>query len=311
MNDPKIVLYDFEGEKSLSDEFREELRHRSSELRVVETAEDYSGKLGSEHLEGAQVLISRVFDDYPQELFQDSEIEYIGVMATDKSHYPLDFLEDRGIEISNAPEYARESVAELTVNMMLTLSLNSYMTTDFVESGKWDVGPFPGKELRGKKLGIIGLGSIGSRVAEIASGLGMEICYNSRSEKEFAAERGWKFLKLNDLISKSDVNSIHCSLNRETENLLNKEILDKIEGEKVILNGARSEIQDVEKTIELCERGRLKVWFDALEDQEQRENLLSAGNAVLTSHSGCATKEAKERLKQKTLENLDNYLGEK
>lgn len=304
----KIVLYDFEGENSLSDDFKDKLRHRAEELEIIETAEDYTGRLSREDLEGADILISRVFDDYGKELFSDSDLEYIGVMATDKSHYPLNFLEDKGIEIRNVPGYAQESVAELTLNMMLHLSLNSYRTTEFVESGSWDVGPFPGRELKGKKLGIIGLGSIGSRVAEIADALGMEILYYSRSEKDFAREKGWKFEDLEKLVKESDVISIHCSLNKDTENLLDSDLLDEVTEGTVILNAARQEVQDVEKTIQLCEEGRIKAWFDALEDEEDRKRILDTGNAVLTSHSGCATLEARQRLKDKTLENLDEYL---
>ena len=304
----KIVLYDFSGEAGLSDEFKDELVERAENFEVVETSEDYSGKLSRSDLEDTDVLISRVFDNYNLELFEDSILDYIGVMATDKSHYPLNELEDIGIKVINASEYARESVAELTINMMLQLSLKNYKTNKFVESENWDVGPFPGNELKGRNLGIIGLGSIGSRVAEIAESIGMKISYYSRSEKESAKKKGWKYKELENLVQESDVISIHCSLNESTENLLNEKILEKVSKNTIILNAAREEIQDIEKTIELCREGKIQAWFDAMENKENREKILDTGNAVLTSHSGCATHQAKQRLKQQTLQNLDKHL---
>jgi D-3-phosphoglycerate dehydrogenase len=305
----KIVLYDFSGETSLSDDFRDKLGSRAQTFEVVEAEKDYSGEISSEDIQGADILISRVFDDYSRELFEDSGLEYIGVMATDKSHYPLEFLKSQEIKIQNVPDYARESVAELTITMMLHLSLNNYRTTRFVEEGNWDIGPFTGSELKGKELGIVGLGSIGSRVAEIAEVLGMSISYFSRSEKNFARARGWEYSDLEKLVKNSDVISVHCSLNEETENLLDEELLEKVQESAIILNASREEIQDVDKTIELCRKEKIQAWFDALEDRENREKLLATENAILTSHSGCATEEAKERLKQKTLEKLDNFLN--
>lgn len=304
----KTVLYDFSGEKSLSKEFKEKLRERTEQLEIVETGGDYTEKLSKNKLSDAEVFISRVFDNYTQELFKDSELQYIGVMATDKSHYPLNFLEENNVRVSNISDYARESVAELTINMMLHLSLRNYETVEFVKEENWDVGPFPGNELRNKELGIIGLGSIGSRVAEIAEALGMNISYYSRSEKEEAKKKGWVYCELDDLLESSDVISIHCSLNENTEDLLDAEKLEKVKKNAIILNAAREEIQDIEKTIELCEKGELKAWFDALEDQKDRRKILETNNAVLTSHSGCATEEALERLKEKTLNQFDDYL---
>lgn len=300
----KIVLYDFE-ENPLEDNFLDKLREKAEELDIVYTEGDYTEKLSPEHLKGADALISRVFDDYPEELFEKSNLEYVGVMATDSSHYPKECLRNNDITLKHVPEYATESVAELTISMLLNLSLRNLESMDFVREGKWDIGPFQGKELRGKTIGIIGLGRIGFRVAELAEAFGMDIIYYSRSEKDWAAEKGYGYVNMEELCKKSDVVSLHCSLNPETRNILSSRRLEMLKEGAIVLNAAREELQDVRKTIELCEKDKIKAWFDALEDEEERQEILETENALLTSHSGCATKEAQRRLKKRTIENIE------
>jgi lactate dehydrogenase-like 2-hydroxyacid dehydrogenase len=297
----KIILYDFERD-SLDQEFLNELNRFAESVEVIKTSEDYSEELKNKEFQEADALVTRVFDNYPMRRIIESNIEYIGMMATDISDFSK--LNDCQIELKATETYARESVAELTIAALFNLSLRLEETANFVDEGGWDVGPFPGKELKDKTIGVIGLGKIGSRVAEIADCIGMNVIYNSRTEKDVK----YTYKPLKNLVESSDVLSIHTDLNPSSKNLLDKKILNDVKDKCIILNPSRTEITDMDKIKEMARKKKIKIWMDAVEDEEAREKLSSMDNVLLTSHSGCATEEARERLKQETLENIQDYL---
>ena len=116
----KLVLYDFENDP-LDQQFKDSLKDFSEEFEVVEAKGDYEGQLTKDKLDSAEALVTRIFDYYSWEIFQKSDIEYIGMMATDISDFEGIF-QDQNVEIRPAKTYARESVAELADldNVLLT-----------------------------------------------------------------------------------------------------------------------------------------------------------------------------------------------
>lgn len=161
-----------------------------------------------------------------------------------------------------------------------------------------------GWELKGKTLGIIGLGRIGSRVAEIAQGFGMKILYCSKTKKDVP----YKFVELNDLLKQSNVISLHCNLTNETKNILNKMNLKLMKEGAVLLNSARMELVDLEALYELCKQGKIFVWFDELQDKEWRDKFRKLDNVYLTPDYGWMTKEAQQRVRETTLNNIKSFL---
>ncbi|RLE39448.1 hypothetical protein DRJ17_00680 [Candidatus Woesearchaeota archaeon] len=257
----KIVLYDLRS-KPLEKEFVDKLKQFAESIKVVFAKGEYLKVLKLSDLEDADALITRIFDYYDDSLFENSNLRYIGAMHTDVSHFNIQLLNRKGITLTNIPGYATEAVAELTISALLNISRQTHDAMNFVKQGNWGFEKFLGWELGGKTLGIIGLGRIGSRVAEIAQGFGMNIIYYSKEEKDVS----YKFVELDNLLKQSDVVSLHCNLTDETKNILNKKNLKLMKQGAVLLNSARMELVDLEALYELCKERKIFVWFDELQD---------------------------------------------
>jgi phosphoglycerate dehydrogenase-like enzyme len=300
----KIVLYDLKS-GPLEKKFVEKLRKFSNKVEIVFSNKEYSNGLKLKYIKGADALITRLFDNYGEELFLKSDLKYIGAMHTDISHFNLNILKKKGIVLTNVPDYATEAVAELTISALLNISRQTYEAMSFVKSGKWGFENFLGWELKGKTLGIIGMGKIGKRVAEIAKEFGMEILYFSRYDEKL---NGYKKTNLENLLKQSDVVSLHCDLNNETKNLIDKNRLDLMKKGSVLLNSARSELVDLKALHNLCKSEKIFIWFEAVEDEATRNKFLKLKNVYLTPHYGWMTKEAQQKIREISLKNMDSYL---
>ncbi|MCD6381376.1 MAG: hypothetical protein J7L43_00145 [Candidatus Aenigmarchaeota archaeon] len=299
----KIVLYDLKS-KPLEKEFVDKLKQFAESVKVVFAEGEYLKALKLSDLEGADALITRLFDFYDDSLFGNSKLKYIGAMHTDVSHFNIQILNRKGITLTNIPGYATEAVAELTISSLLNISRQTHDAMNFVKQGNWGFEKFLGWELKGKTLGIIGLGRIGSRVAEIAQGFGMNIIYYSKNKKDVS----YQFVELNDLLRQSDVVSLHCNLTDKTKNILNKTNLKLMKQGAVLLNSARMELVDLEALYELCKERKIFVWFDELQDEEWRDKFRKLDNVYLTPDYGWMTKEAQQRVREMTLNNIKSFL---
>ncbi len=302
----KIILYDLKS-KPLEKEFIDKLKEFAESVEIVLAEGEYGKALKPSHLEGADALVTRLFDCYDDSLFEKSYLKYIGAMHTDVSHFNVPLLNKKGITLTNVPGYATEAVAELTFSALLAISRQMNDAMNFVKEGKWGFERFMGWELKGKTLGIIGLGRIGSRVAEIAKGFEMNIIYYSEHRKAVP----YKFTDLNDLLKQSDVVTLHCNLTDETANILNKSNLKFMKKDAVLLNSARAELVDMEALFELCKQKKIFAWFDELQDKEWRDKFRKLDNAYLTPDFGWMTKEAQKRVREMTLSNIKSFLERK
>ena len=303
----KIVLYDLKADPT-EKEFINNLKKYTESVEIVFAKKEYSKELKLSNLINADAFISRLFDDYDDVLFEKSNLKYIGAMHTDISHFNLKLLKKKGVTLTNVAGYSTEAVAELTISALLNISRRTYDAMNFVKKGNWGFEKFMGWELKGKTLGIIGLGRIGSRVAEIAVSLGMNVVYFSNDRKPKQEKIGIRFLGLIDLIKQSDVISLHCSLNDETKNILNKSNMKFMKKGFVLLNSARSELVDLDILYNLCKQNKISAWLEAIEDEEIREKFKTLDNIYLTPHFGWMTKEAQRKLREMTLNNIKAYL---
>jgi len=302
----KIVLYDLKSDP-IETEFINSLKEYAESVEIVFAEKEYSRELKPSDLMNADAFISRLFDEYDNSLFEKSSLKYIGAMHTDISHFNLELLKQKGITLTNVAGYSTEAVAELTISALLNISRRTHDAMNFVKKGNWGFEKFMGWELKGKTLGIIGLGRIGSRVVEIAMSLGMNVVYFSHGRKLRQEKDGIQFLNLIDLIKQSDVISLHCSLNDETKNILNESNMKFIKKGSVILNSARSELVDLDVLYNLCKQNKISVWFEAIEDEKIRKKFKILDNIYLTPHFGWMTKEAQRKLREMTLNNIKAY----
>ena len=260
-----------------------------------------------------KVIISR------EVMAQLPQLKYIGVLATGYNVVDIEAAHERGIIVTNVPAYSTESVAQMVFAHLLNVTnrTDHYATEN--RSGRWTKNEdfcywdYPHMELAGKTFGIIGLGHIGRRVAEIALAFGMKVkALTSKSADALPA--GIEKADLEELLANSDVVSLHCPLTDDTHHLINKETLQLMRPSAILINTGRGPLVDDLAVASALAEGQLAAFCaDVLtEEPPQADNpLLSQPNAFITPHIAWATKEARSRLLQVAISNVEAFLNAK
>ncbi|MEG6513629.1 phosphoglycerate dehydrogenase [Desulforamulus ruminis] len=202
---------------------------------------------------------------------------------------------NKGILVVNAPDGNTIAAAELTMAMMLSLARKVPMACSKLKSGCWDKKAFMGMELRGKTLGVIGLGRIGSAVAKRAQAMEMHIvAYDPYISEEHAKKMAVELLSLDKVFEQADIITIHMPKTKETYHMINKEALEKMKEGVRIINCARGGIVDEPALYEYMVNGKVAgAALDVFEVEPCTENpLLQLENFIATPHLGASTEEA-------------------
>lgn len=271
-----------------------------------------------ERADGAEIVLTNKTPLGASEISQLSSLKYIGVLATGYNIVDIEATKNQGIIVSNVPAYGTESVVQMTFSLLLELTLHVQKHSDAVREGKWANSKdfcfwdFPLIELAGKTIGIIGFGSIGQRVADVATAFGMDVIGYSRTQTDQSHRKNFKWASIPDLLVASDVVSIHCPLTAETKGLINRENLQKMKNTAFLINTSRGPIVVDEDLAEALNNGTIAgAGIDVLSvEPPQKDNpLFTAENCIITPHIAWATKEARTRLLAIALENISAYIG--
>lgn len=241
------------------------------------------------------------------------ELELISVAFTGVDHIDLAACEEEDVIVSNAPGYSTYAVSELAVGLMIGVMRNLAAGDKATRDSETRAGLI-GPELYGKKLGIIGTGSIGLRVAELGKAFGCELIGYNRSEKEEAKELGLSYVDLDTLMAESDIVSLHLPHTKETEGLIDAEKIGLMQESSIFINTARGPIVDNEalatalKEEEIAGAG-IDV-FDMEPPLPQDYPLLDAPNAILTPHVAFATPESFQRRAKTVFANIEAWLDD-
>lgn len=217
----------------------------------------------------------------------------------------------KGIVVMNTPQGNAMAAAEHTISMICALARNIPQATAVLKSGKWDRGRFMGVELSGKTLGLVGVGNIGSIVAQRAQGLMMKvISYDPYVTKEMANARGVELVSIDELLVRSYFISVHTPLTDETRNLIDKKAFEKMRKGVRIINCARGGIINEKALYEALKSGKVAgAALDCFEVEPAVSNPLFAFDRVIcTPHLGASTDEAQENVAIAIAEQLVNYL---
>lgn len=244
-------------------------------------------------------------------------IKYIGVLATGYDVVDVKYAGSKGIVVTNIPTYGTNTVAQYVFALLLAACHKAESHSQGVFAGKWQSSPdfsywdSPQTELWGKTIGIIGLGKIGSRVAEIACAFGMEvIAYNPRGP--VITNCPVKFESLNTLLEKSHVISLHCPLTEETRGIINKETIDKMKDGAILINTSRGPLVNEEDVCKGLSSGKIGFYAADVVEKEpilSDNPLLQAKNCMITPHMAWAAKEARQRLMNIAVSNLKAFLN--
>jgi len=265
-------------------------------------------------------------------------LKFIAARSTGFDHIDLDYCKEKDILVSNVPDYGSHTVAEYTFALLLCLIrkvFNSYQRIR--ESGSFSIEGLRGEELFGKTIGIIGTGRIGMEVIKIAKGFSMNvIAYDKYPKEELAQELDFKYVSFEELLSRSDIITLHVPYNKETHHLLNKDNLLKTKKGVYIINTARGGIIETQALYKSLKNSQIAgAALDVLEEEgdlkeEQRmlleeENIppeklktllanhifIDLDNVIISSHNAFNTEEALENIVITTMENIQGYLNKK
>lgn len=246
------------------------------------------------------------------------KLRFIGILATGTNIVDLSLAKTLGIVVSNVPGYSTESVVQNTFAHILNLATYLSVNVHDVHTGVWstnqDFSFSHGRisELFGKQLGIIGFGTIGSRVAQIAHTFGMRVVAYGPHLTINNELNGTRFVSLDDLFKNSDIISLHCPLTPETCGLINTQRILEMKFGTWLINTARGLLVDEQAVAEALRFGQIGgAGLDVLstEPPQATNPLLSAPNCFITPHNAWASYESRKRLIQISAENLIAFIN--
>lgn len=251
-----------------------------------------------------------------REIGQLPKLRYIGVLATGYNVVDIEAAHERGIIVTNVPAYSTESVAQMVFAHLLTVTNHTEHYAIQNRSGRWSHNPdfcywdTPQTELAGKTFGIVGLGNIGSRVAQIAIAFCMRVKALTSKSAE-ALPLGIQKADLTELLSTSDVISLHCPLTDNTRQMINAETIALMKPSAILINTGRGPLVNDADVAEALNKKQLSAYCaDVMTEEPPKADnpLLNQPNAFITPHIAWATNEARSRLLQTAIANVRAFI---
>ncbi len=240
-------------------------------------------------------------------------LRYVGLFATGYNNVDTEECKKRGIAVCNVPDYSSSAVAQHVFALLLSFMDKIGDYTKSVSEGDWTRAeafcyfPYPTSEIEGKRFGVVGYGNIGRRVARIADALGAQVLVNTRTTPR---DCPFELLSLSDLLSSSDIVSLHCPLTDETRSIINSESLSAMKETAILVNTARGPLVDEEALARALNSGRIAgACLDTLceEPMSCACPLLGAKNCLITPHMAWTARETRERLVKVAFKNLEAF----
>ena len=239
------------------------------------------------------------------------KLKYIGILATAYGRVDIDYTRSREIIVSNVPGYATEAVAEFVFATILDHLRDTEKGRKQAKEGNYSEAGFSAIEIKDKVFGILGLGRIGTRVAEIALGFGADVRYwNIGRRKEFE-KKGIKYEDADKLIPRCDFISINFAQVKDTENFLNEERIKKIKKGAVVVNTAPMELVNIDALAARLNDGDMTFIFDNYSDEMSPENIGKLSrfkNCIIYPSIAYITKEARIAKQEIFVNNIENFL---
>lgn len=249
-----------------------------------------------------------------------TKVKYIGVLATGYNVVDTAAAKERGITVTNVPAYSTASVAQMVFAHILEICQQVGLHDNAVKEGEWCSSPDfcfwkkPLIELDGKVMGIIGYGRIGQAVGKVAEAFGMKVLAYSPRRRAELESNNMKYVELEELLAESDIISLHCPLFENTKDIINKDTIAKMKERVIIINTSRGPLVNEQDLAEALNSGRVyAAGIDVVSEEPIKESnpLLKAKNVFITPHIAWAPREARERLMNIAVENLQGFLSGK
>lgn len=275
--------------------------------------EEIIGRIGD-----AQVVITNK-TPLSRKIFERcSNIKYVGVLATGYNVVNVVAASEKGIPVTNIPAYGTAAVGQFAIALLLEICHHIGYHSEAVYSGKWEscsdwcFWDYPLIELSGKNIGIIGYGRIGQTTGRIAQALGMQVLAFDAYRNANLESETCKYVGLDELFERADVIALHCPLFPETKGIINKENIAKMKDGVIIINNSRGPLIVEQDLADALNEGKVAAaGLDVVSREPIRGDnpLLKAKNCFITPHISWAPKEARQRLMDIAVDNLEKYIA--
>ena len=268
----------------------------------------------AERIKDAEIILCNKSIMNRMTLKDAKNVKYIGLFATGYNNVDIEYTNERNITVCNAGSYSTNAVAQHVFALILEHYNKVGEYNKFVKDGGWihseKISPFkPMKEMDGRTLGIVGYGSIGKKVAKIAQAFDMKVLAYNRSPKK---DESVRFVEMDELLEKSDIVSIHCPLNRDSEKMCNKDFFSKMKDGALFINTSRGGVVDEQALIDAVKSKKISgAGLDvvAVEPMEKHEEILDIDNIIITPHSAWAPVETRTRLVEIVKNNIKKWVA--
>lgn len=329
----KTVFFSlFEGEKEI-------LNKNFNEVDTLFLKEKLSID-NVENFKDAEIISVFVDSIVSKEIIENlPNLKFITTRSMGYDHIDLNICKEKNILVASVPAYGSETVAEFTFGLILNLSRKVGMAYEQLrEEDDFTVDKLEGFDLCGKKIGVIGTGRIGRNVIQISRGFDMEVlAYDLYPDYKLAEKYNFKYISLEELLSNSDIITLHVPYFKENHHLINKEAISKMKKGVYLINTARGELIDTSALIWGLKEGiiagagldvlegerELKDQFEILSSEEKSSRvkdyktlledhlLIDMPNVIVTPHIAFNSKEARNQILEITKENIKNFIAEK
>lgn len=245
-------------------------------------------------------------------LSQCAKLKMLSVAFTGLDHIDLNFCKEHNIQVINAAGYSTTAVSELAVGLMLDVLRHITALDGVIREGKGK-GTFLGRELRGKTVGVVGTGAIGTATIRLLLAFGCKVLAYNRSEHADVKQMGVNYVSLSTLMKESDIVTLHVPMTADTHHLISAELLNTMKPTAILINTARGNVVDIPALATALNEGRLAgAGIDVYEQEPplpQSHPLLSATNCVCLPHVGFATREAFDIRADIVFNNVKSFLS--
>jgi len=286
-------------------------------LNVSDTPMDANAL--KEAVKSAEILVPTVTDRVGAEIIEAAgpQLKLIANFGVGFNHIDVKTARARGIGVTNTPGVLTDATADITMTLLLTVTRRALEGSDVLRTGKfagWNPTWMMGVGLRGRTLGIVGMGRIGEAVAQRSRAFGMKIHYHNRKRASAEIERELEatyWPDLDRMIPEMDIVSINCPSTPETYHLMSAERIGRMKKSAYLINSARGDIVDEAALADALEKGAIAgAGLDVFEKEPKVEpKLLAQRNAVLFPHLGSSTIEARTGMGEKVIANIVAFTG--
>lgn len=291
---------------------------RFGELTVYERTSDDQSEV-AERIKGADIVVANKTPIRAEVINSTGALKYITILATGYDIVDVAAARARGIPVSNVPSYGTAAVAQFAIAMLLEICHHVAHHSETVHAGRWEscadwcYWDYPLIELDGKTMGIIGFGRIGQQTGRIAKALGMHILATGSRPTDAGREIA-DYVELDELLARSDVISLHCPLFPSTRGIISRENIARMKDGVILLNNSRGALVDEQALADALNSGKVyAAGLDVVSTEpiSGGNPLLKAKNCFITPHISWAPKEARERIMDCTVKNIEAFLDGK